>query len=122
MTASTVPALSGPTPHQVPDEHRAVAEAALEVLLDSALEPIVDMVVRYVDGEYQAASHDGAVRFRRTDEGGYEVTAIEGADPLADQSTDKFSPLADELANMYPHRRANAYPHAFDHIAQLFDH
>ena len=30
-------------PHQVPDTHRAEVEAALDVLLDRALEPIVDM-------------------------------------------------------------------------------
>jgi hypothetical protein len=118
----TAPTVRSSPPHQVPDEHRAEAEAALEVLLDSALDPIVDMVVRYVDGEYVAASHDGEVRFRRTDDGAYEVTATAGENPLADQSTDKFSPLADELAHKYPHRRDNAYPHAFDHIAQLFDH
>ena len=44
------------------------------------------------------------------------------SDPLADQSTDKFAPLADERAHAYPHRTDNAYPYAFDTIAQLFDH
>ena len=117
----TAPAPAPPTPHEVPPEHRPHAEAALGVLLDSALDPIVDMVVRAVDGEYEAASHDGRVRFRRDGSGGYEVTATDGSDPLADQSTDRYAPLADEIAHKHPHRRDNAYPHAFDHIAQLFD-
>src|SRR5262249_2855041 len=47
--------------------------------------------------------------------------AVSGADPLADQSTAKFAPLADERAHPLPRRSENAYPHAFDHIAQLFD-
>jgi len=64
----TEPAATG---HQLPDEHRAVAEAALEVLLDSALEPIVDMVLVHRDDAYEARSHHGAVRFRRSDAGGY---------------------------------------------------
>ena len=45
-----------------------------------------------------------------------------GADPLADGSLDRFTPLADELAHPHPHRSENAYPYAHDHIAQLFDH
>ncbi len=114
---------AGPStvPHEVPVEHRSEAEAALSVLLDRALDPIVDMVVRAIDGEYEAASHDGSVRFRRDGAGGYEVTATQGEDPLADQSTDRYASLPEELAHKHPHRRDNAYPHAFDHIAQLFD-
>ena len=108
-------------PHQVPDTHRAVADAALEVLLDSTLEPIVDMVCTARDGTYEALSHDGRVTFRRNDDGSYERVSVSGRDPLADQSTTKFAPLADERAHPFPHRSENAYPHAFDQIAQLFD-
>ena len=54
-------------PHQLPDAHRAAAEAALEVLLDSALDPIVDMVCTARDGAYEALTHDGRVTFRRAD-------------------------------------------------------
>src|SRR5581483_3083144 len=103
-------------------EREADAEAALAILTDSALEPIVDMVMLARDGAYEARSAEGMVRFRRTDDGDYEVIGHEGADPLADQSTDKFTPLDDELAHLHPVRSDNAYPHAFDHIAQLFDH
>ena len=109
-------------PHQLPDAHRAAAEAALEVLLDSALDPIVDMVCTARDGAYEALAHDGRVTFRRGDiDGTYERIAVSGRDPLADQSTAKFAPLADERANPFPKRAHNAYPHAFDQIAQLFD-
>ena len=82
------------------------------------------MVLLSRDGAYEALTHDGWVRFRRTGPGpdGYELVASTGADPLADQSTDKFAPLADERAHAYPHRTENAYPFAFDTVAQLFDH
>ena len=53
---------------------------------------------------------------------GYEVLETSGVDPLADQSTDRFTPLDDERANLNPLRHENAYPHAYDHLAQLFDH
>ena len=53
---------------------------------------------------------------------GYEVVETRGANPLANQSPDAFTPLAEELAHLNPHRSENAYPHAFDHAAQLFDH
>jgi predicted AlkP superfamily pyrophosphatase or phosphodiesterase len=107
-------------PHQLPDAHRAEAEAALEVLLDSALDPIVDMVCTSRDGAYEALAHDGRVSFRRTADG-YERIEVSGRDPLADQSTDRFTPLSEERANPFPNRTQNAYPHAFDQIAQLFD-
>src|SRR5437870_2897013 len=107
------------TPHEVPDAHRADAEAALALLTDRALEPIVDMVCRYADGAYEAHTYDGLVRFRRT-ETGFERLAVEGDDPLADQSTARFAPLTAERARPHPHRAENAYPFAFEHIAHLF--
>lgn len=93
----------------------------MAILLDGELEPIVDMVLLSRGDHYEARTHDGSVRFRRT-ESGYERLGADGTDPLADQSTDKFAPLDDERAHAYPHRSSNAYPHAFDTIAQLFDH
>ena len=130
--------------HSVTADRESDAERALEVLLDAALEPIVDMVLLARDGAYEAHSHDGRVRFRRRDgggsadrrstsgslrprpedpgAGGYEVVAVEGDNPLADQSTDRFAGLEEERAHRFPHRSDNAYPFAFDHTAQLFDH
>jgi phosphonoacetate hydrolase len=94
--------------------------AALELLCGPELEPIVDMVCTHRDGLYEARSAEGSVRFRRTPSG-FERVEITGADPLANQSTDWFASLADERDRPYPSRGANAYPFAFDHIAQLFD-
>jgi hypothetical protein len=103
-------------------------ERALGVLLDPGLGPIVDMVVRRTGADtYEAASADGRVEFRRTgardgDADAYERTAGDGEDPVADQSLDRFVGLTTEIADPHPTRRDNAYPFAFDHIAQLFDH
>ncbi len=110
-----------PEPTWLAPERAEAAEAALAVLTDSGLEPIVDMVLLARDGSYEARSHEGSVRFTRAADG-FEVQATEGLDPFADQSDSKFSPLADEVAHQHPHRRDNAYPHAFDQVAQLFDH
>jgi len=107
--------------HEIPSERRAEAERALEVLLDSALEPVVDMVLTSRDGAYEALAHDGRVRFRRTGHESYEVVEVEGRDPLADQSTHRFTPLPAELEHRHPHRSANAYPFAYEQAAQLFD-
>jgi hypothetical protein len=98
------------------------AERALRLLTDSALEPIVDMVLVARDGAYEARTHDGMVRFRRGEAGVFDVVETRGLDPLAEQSTDRYTPLADELANRNPHRSENAYPFAYEQVAQLFDH
>jgi phosphonoacetate hydrolase len=108
--------------HEVTLDREADVERALEVLLDSALDPIVEMVLTSRNGAYEAHSHDGRVRFRRDGNGAYERLEVEGVDPLADQSTDRFVPLDEERAHRYPHRRDNAYPFAFEQVSQLFDH
>lgn len=121
MTA-TLPAQSPSSGFELPDAYRAEAEAALEILLDSSLEPIVDMVLVHRDGQYEALAHDGSVAFKRNDDGvSYEVVGTTGNNPLADQGSDKFAGLAAEQAGQFPLRSDNQYPHAFDHIAQLFD-
>lgn len=97
-------------------------DAALDVLVSDKLEPIVEMVFRR-GGEdtYEAWSHDGWVRFRR-DSDGFETEGGEGRNPLADQSTDRFAPVAEERQRLYPQRRDNSYPFAYDQVAQLYDH
>jgi predicted AlkP superfamily pyrophosphatase or phosphodiesterase len=107
--------------HEVRPEDAAAVDAALSVLLDAELEPIVDMVCTHRDRAYEALAHDGRVRFRRDGAGGFEVLDVEGRDPIADQSTDRFTPLGEELAALHPHRSDNAYPFAYDQIAQLYD-
>jgi phosphonoacetate hydrolase len=98
----------------------ALLDAALDVLLDHALEPIVELVA-FHDGEaYEARAVDGRVRFAR-DGDGYRELTVEGRNPLCDQSTDRFAPLADELANRQPDRAVNAYPHGYEQVAQLYD-
>ena len=107
-----------------PTEHRAEAEAALEVLLDSALEPIVDMVLLHRDGAYEARAHDGSVRFRRTDGDGSAATrcspprASTRSPTRAPTSSPASTPSGPTSTRV---RADNQYPHAFDHIAQLFD-
>jgi phosphonoacetate hydrolase len=107
--------------HEITPERAEEAEKALGVLLDPALEPIVEMVLLARDGGYEALTADGRSRFRRSN-GGYETVAVDGRDPLADQATDRFAPLAEELAIRYPTRRQNSYPNAHEQVAQLFDH
>ena len=107
------------------DAHRAAVDRAEAGLLDPAMASIVEMVLRRAgeDG-YEAASTTGRVRFRRRDEGAgwaFAVESVTGTDPLADQAANRFSPLADERANPFPDRSANAYPNAFEQVAQLFD-
>jgi predicted AlkP superfamily pyrophosphatase or phosphodiesterase len=101
-----------------------LVEQAVEVLLDPALEPIVELVLTTHDGVYEARSVDGAVRFTREPEGHgwrYDVKETEGANPIAEQAVDRFAGLESELANRYPPRADNAYPHAYEQVAQLFD-
>ncbi len=118
---STLPQQSASGGYELPEIYRDQADAALEILLDSALEPIVDMVLVHRDGAYEALAHDGSVTFRRNGAESYELTSTTGKNPLGDQGTDKFVGLEAEYANKHPLRSDNQYPHAFDHIAQLFD-
>src|SRR4029079_16305791 len=95
-------------------EREAEAEGALGTLTEAALEPIVDMVLLARDGHYEARTHEGSVRFRRrvggSSDGAYEVVEVVGRDPFADQSTDKFTPLAVKQQHRHPTRGDNAYP------------
>lgn len=109
------------------DQHQRDLDTAVDVLADTALEPIVEMVLLERDGGYEAHAVDGSVRFRRRlapsgHDWDVEVLEVRGRNPLADQSTDRFAPLEEELANLHPDRTANAYPYAYEQVAQLFDH
>jgi phosphonoacetate hydrolase len=100
-------------------------DQALEVLLDPDLDHIVDMVLRRVDTDvFEAASTDGRVRVRRIPDGPswrFEVEDLDGHHPLADQDTARFAGLDAELAVRFPHRSDNAYPFAYQQLAQLWD-
>lgn len=100
-------------------------DAVVEVLLDAALEPIVDLVVTADEHGYEARAVDGRVRFVRADDGAgwtFTETEVEGRNPLGDQATDRFVGLEAEMASPHPGRHENAYPHAYEMVAQLFDH
>jgi arylsulfatase A-like enzyme len=94
-------------------------------LTDPALADRVEMVLRPLGPDrYRASAVDGSVTFIRTARDGrheYEVTEVVGRDPLADRSTDHLVGHERERAQRFPARTDNAYPHAFDSIAQFFD-
>jgi phosphonoacetate hydrolase len=117
MTATARPPIDS-------DEHREQVREAEAALLDPAWAHIVEMVLSRDGDEYQAAAVDGRVRFRRLPDGTgwrFENLAVEGRDPLVNQAADHLAPLADEMANRYPTRADNAYPHAHLQLSQLFD-
>jgi hypothetical protein len=93
-------------------------DRALDVLLDPALEPIVDLVLLRDGDALAAVAVDGRVRFR----GDGTVLEVSGRNPLANQATDHFAGLDAELAVRYPDRATNSYPFAYEMVGQLFDH
>jgi arylsulfatase A-like enzyme len=107
------------------DDVRAAADLLEAALVDPVLSGQVDMVLsRPAADRFRAASADGSVTFRRIDRGGrygYERGEVSGRDPLADQATDRFVGHAVERDARYPTAATNAYPHAYDSIAQFFD-
>jgi arylsulfatase A-like enzyme len=94
----------------------AAIEDVLDVLLDPALEPIVDMVLLKEGTAVEAHAVDGSVRIRP------QGVLSAGRDPLGDQATDRFAPLAAERANLHPTRAVNSYPYGYEMARQLFDH
>jgi phosphonoacetate hydrolase len=107
-------------------------ERALEVLLDPSLDPVVDLVAwSPVPHVYEVASAEGHMRFVRSRNGSnegdppswsYESETLDGADPLERQDPTHFGTFDSERSLPHPSRRDNSYPHAFEHLAQLFDH
>ncbi|MEY2402897.1 MAG: phosphonoacetate hydrolase [Acidimicrobiaceae bacterium] len=92
--------------------------AALDVLLQPSLEPIVEMVLLRDGDAVEAHAIDGHVRFDRAG----NVLSSAGRNPLGDQATDRFSGLSKELAALQPSRTANSYPFAYEQAVQVFDH
>ena len=95
------------------------------VLCDSSLDDIVDMVLTAPGPHhYRAAAVDGTVDFERStseERPRYTVIASSGRNPLERQSDEPFLGHAVERQQAFPSRIDNAYPHAFDSIAQFFD-
>jgi uncharacterized protein with GYD domain len=125
MTSPASPARPGGPDAHPTDAHRGDVDAVEAALLDPAVEHLVEVVLRAVDdGTYEAAAPDGRVRFRREPDGSgwrFVEERTDGRNPLGDQATDRFSPLAEERATPYPSRTENAYPFAYEQVAQLFD-
>ncbi|MEY2446979.1 MAG: phosphonoacetate hydrolase [Acidimicrobiaceae bacterium] len=92
--------------------------AALDVLLQPSLEPIVEMILLRDGDAVEAHAIDGHVRFDRAG----NVLSSAGRNPLGDQATDRFSGLSKELAALQPSRTANSYPFAYEQAVQVFDH
>jgi hypothetical protein len=119
---------SGPLSPTSPLPDPGEVEALAGALLDPSLEPIVEMVLRVdrtaEEPVYEARTFDGSVRFTRAPEGAawhYDVAAVEGRNPLADQAVDRFSPASDERSNRWPDRTRVSYPFAYEMVSQIFD-
>jgi phosphonoacetate hydrolase len=106
--------------------------AAIEVLIDATLDPIVDAVAWQLDAHhFDVASSDGHVRVARIPEGQtetgaprwrYEADVLAGADPIARQDPAFLVGLDAERSHPHPVRADNSYPYGYDHLAQVFDH
>jgi phosphonoacetate hydrolase len=116
----------------VPKASPGLRDRALSVLLGGRLEPIVDLVAWSPSPDtYEVASAEGHVRFQRRTERGnaglrpiwlFETETIRGQSPLKRQDPSHFGTLEAERSLATPRRSENSYPHAYDHLAQLFDH
>ncbi len=112
-----------PTERREPGALPEHVDRAREVLLDSTLDAIVDLVA-WKDGDtYHAASSEGSVAFERiadTTESFYEQD-VEGKHPLPNRGTEAFPNRSVEEAAKYPTRDENSFPYAYEHLAQLLD-
>jgi hypothetical protein len=104
----------------------AYRKAAIEILASEELQPICEMVLWRDEKEdvYLAANSKGKVAFRRIPDGDrfiYEIVEVSGENFLERQDPSAFSPLEEELANLYPGPDTNHYPNAFETISQVFD-
>ncbi|MEZ5239393.1 MAG: alkaline phosphatase family protein [Microthrixaceae bacterium] len=105
--------------------NRESIESFESALCDPALADIVELTARALDDHsYRVACVDGAVEFSRSPRAGswdYEVSAVTGRNPLGDQATDRFVGHLLERSALHPERTQNAYPHAYESVAQFFD-
>lgn len=107
-------------------DHHAQKLAAIDVLTSAELQPICEMALWHEpeEGLYFAGNSRGRVAFRRIAEDHqfrYEVVDVTGENILSRQDPGAFSPLEEELANLYPGPDVNHYPFAFESISQVFD-
>ena len=98
---------------------------AIEVLCSEPLKHIVDLVINRIDKNvYSVQNSSGKVVYERADgsNSDFRVVSIEGVDPLRNQDLTAFDSLEEQRKNMFPANSINHYPHAFERIAQVFDH
>ena len=101
------------------DERTALREKALQVLLDPALEHIVELVAWADDTHVYAETARGAARVPRdAPAGAHEV--LRGDDPFAQQDPLALTPPAAEAATPRPRYAEQSYPHAGTRLASLF--
>ncbi len=123
------------------DEHQLESgDRAIHVLLtDATAGPQTDFVITYREGAYEVWAQRGMVRFQRfyaADGHGYEYRVIEqiGENPIANQDRKALATIEEEVAaskasgfacadpnEAYVEPAHNAYPFAYERIAQLFD-
>ncbi|HYM16364.1 MAG TPA: alkaline phosphatase family protein [Dehalococcoidia bacterium] len=123
------------------DEHQYESgdRAIHAILTDPTAGPQTDMVITWREDAYEIWAARGMIRFQRflaPDGHGYEYNVIEqiGANPVENQDRRALTTIADELAasrasgfpgidanTAYVEPEHNAYPFAYERIAQLFD-
>lgn len=112
--------------HRRDDAHLGDVATARAALLDPAMAHIVDMVASATgDGDaYELASAEGSVRFSAEPDGDgwqFRELGVTGTNPVANQDPAHGSPLAAEVTDPHPGRSANAYPFAYEQVAQLME-
>jgi len=121
-----------------PNQYESGDRAIHILLTDETAGPQTDMVITYRDGAYEVWAKRGMIRFQRflAARGGYEYRVIEqiGENPVANQDRKALATIDAEVAAARasgfdasdPNRafiepEHNAYPFAYERIAQLFD-
>ena len=100
-------------------ERGALREKALQVLLDPALEHVVELVAWADDTYVHVETARGAARVRR-DAPAQAHEVLRGDDPLAHQDPLALTPAAAEAAMPRPRNEHQSYPHAGIRLASLF--
>src|SRR3954447_16504876 len=93
----------------------AIRDRAVDVLCDSSLEHVVDLVA-WPDGDaVYVANSAGTARLTPP---GADV--LHGRNPVGLQDPLAFTPLTAELADRSPGNETNSYPYAYERLAGLF--
>ncbi len=122
-----------------PEQYESGDRAIYALLTDATAGPQTDLVITFRDDAYEVWASRGMIRFQRFYAGdghGYEYRVIEqiGENPVANQDRKALATIDDELAaskasgfpgieanTAYVEPEHNAYPFAYERIAQLFD-